>query len=85
MINCFQFIIYFTDFFWDFCLNTNYNLVCDQPRNLSLFNSHEVYKGVDLMVYGTLIRNQDASFSLLISFLGVIENSYLFGCGKLYL
>jgi hypothetical protein len=37
------------------------------------------------MVYGTLIRNQDASFSLLISFLGVIENSYLFGCGKLYL
>ena len=50
-----------------------------------LFHSHEVYKGVDLMVYGTLIRNQGASFSLLISFLGVIENSYLFGCGKLYL
>ena len=52
---------------------------------LNLLHRHEVYKGVDLMVYGTLIRNQDASFSLLISFLGVIENSYLFGCGKLYL
>ena len=24
MIDCFQFIIYFTDFFWDFCLNTNH-------------------------------------------------------------
>ena len=25
MIDCFQFIIYITDFFWDFCLNTNHD------------------------------------------------------------
>ena len=49
-----------------------------------LLHGYEVYKGV-YFFYGILIRNQDASFSLVISFLGVIENSYLFDYGKLYL
>ena len=48
MIDCFQFIIYFADFFWDFCLNTNHDS--------KLFNSHEVYKGVYLLVCEILLK-----------------------------
>ena len=49
MIDCFQFVIYCTDFFWDFCLNTNH---C-----LKILHSYQVFWNSALIFLVVLFQN----------------------------